>query len=147
MTSSFIVTFSGKSSVLQADFFPEIILDAYNNYSCALLDLFIYGNEKLLEKITKLNIIRIECDIISESYINGVQSHTIHQFSTINSNVKNTTFVEIPKHISFLPIRTKNLRSIQISITDHEGNLVNIDSTVNKEWNIICRINIKRDNN
>lgn len=139
MTSLRTIAFSGTSSVLQANFFPEITIDSDSNYSCALLDLIIYDSDDL-GKIKKLEVIRIECDIISESYINGERTHTIHQFATRASSANNKTFVEIPKHLNYLPVKTKNLRSIQISITDRMGKLVDISGL-----KIICRINIKRD--
>lgn len=138
MTSSLIVAFSGTSTVLRAHFFPEIMLDADSNYCCALLDLIIYDSEDV-NKIKELEIVRIECDLISDSYINGERCHTLYQFATNASHVNNKTFVEIPKHISYLPIKSKELRSIHISIVDRNGKLVSISS-----GNIICRINIKR---
>lgn len=139
MTSSLTITFTGaNSSVLQANFCPDIILNADSNYSCALLDLIIYNSENSLKKS---DVIGINCDIISDSYINGEQNHSIHQFAPSNSNVKSKTFVEIPKHICYLPIKSKSLRSIQISIVNQSGELIKIDG------NIICRINIKKDNN
>lgn len=139
MTSSLTVTFSGKSSVLCADFFPEITLESDSNYSCALLDLIIYQISNL-DKIKQIDLVCINCDIISGSYINGKQCHTIHQFAASTSQSKNKTFVEIPKHISYLPVETKNLRSIQISIVDYNGKLVDIAGGT-----ISCRINIKKD--
>lgn len=145
MTSSLTVAFSGTSPVLQAHFFPEIDLDADSSYSCALLDFIFLDtsankNRTVIEKITKQDILRINCDIISGSYINGERSHVIHQFATSNSRVKDKSFVEIPKQINYLPIRTKNLRSVQISIVNRDGTLVDLSG-----GNIICRINIKRD--
>lgn len=141
MLSSLIITFSGASPELQAYFFPEIILDDDSNYSCALLDLIICDIVNV-DDIGKLELVRINCDIISDSYINGESSHALYQFATCTSLVKNKTFVEIPKNISYLPVKTKNLRSILISIVDRYGKLVNISS-----GHIICRINIKRDHN
>lgn len=142
MTSSLVVAFSGTSSVLQANLFPEIILDADSNYICALLDLIIHdidSDSKNINYIKELDLVRIECDIISGSYINGEHSHTIHQFSTSSSHVNDKTFVEIPKHLNYLPVKTKHLQSIQISIVDCNGKLVNIGGKIN------CRINIKRE--
>lgn len=137
MTSSLTVTFSGKSSVLQADFFPEITLEPDSNYSCALLDLIIYQISNL-DKIKQIDLVRINCDIISGSYINGKRCHTIHQFPASTSQAKNKIFVEIPKHISYLPVKPKNLRSIQISIVDCDGKLVDISGGT-----ISCRNNKK----
>lgn len=144
MTSSLTVTFSGTSSVLQVDFLPEIILNEDCDYSCALLDLIINSNSKFdLKEIINLNVIYINCDIISGSYINinGGRNHIIHQFATRASHAKGQTFVEIPKHLNYFPIKTKNLRSIHISIVDHNGKEVNISG-----GEITCRINIKKEN-
>lgn len=141
MTSSLIVAFSGTSTVLQANFLPEITLDVDKNYSCALLDLIIHDSEDV-DKIKGLELVQIKCDIVSDSYINGKRCHTLYQFATCTSRVNNKTFVEIPANISYLPVKTKNLRSINISIVDRKGNPIDISS-----GNIICRIKIKRDNN
>lgn len=211
--TSFTVAFTGKSSVLRADFFPEIILDPNAEYCCALLDFTTYnsipniiegqnnefkcnykvqekkkdkkgkmvsidvakektvslptgmyevddilkylktdlsagkvsltydisaatstveisfepkiewtggallniigfkktGNKRVFEsgekyrsdhiaEITPIDVIRIECDIVSGSYINGRHCRTIHQFShcKVSPGYK---FIEVPKHI------------------------------------------------
>lgn len=114
--------FSGASTVLQSNFLPEIMLDERYDYSCALLDLIIKNKKNSnntaddLKKIIRLGVIQIKCDIVSGSYINVVQDHTIHQFASSASIVKGQEFVEIPKHLNYLPIKSKNLRSIRISI-------------------------------
>lgn len=141
MTSSLTIAFTGTSSVLQANFLPEITTDENSDYSCALIDLFI-KNTNNVDGIVNLGEIHINCDIISGSYINGQRSHTIHQFATSTSGVKGQTFIEIPKHLIYFPIKVKSLHSIQISIVDHKGEQINIYG-----GEIICRINIKRDNN
>lgn len=249
--SSFTVTFTGTSSVLRADFFPEITLDPNANYCCALLDFTTYNsvpniiegennqfkfnyptvnkkwnqqskkydmndvmkqvtislptgayevedilkylkwelnahkisltyeisvasssvgiefdtdiewtegtllnligfhNKKTFKsnrtnksdqivKITNIDVIRIECDITSGSYINGKPSHTIYQFShgKVNPGYK---FIEAPRHLIYFPIKDKQLRSIQISIIDQNGNLVDF-----RGEEITCRIHIKK---
>lgn len=238
--TSFTVAFTGKSSVLQADFFPEITLDPNANYSCALLDFSTYnsianiiqdknnefkyiskgspkdeektiklptsmyevedilkylkseliaskisltydiseasstvqisfdtditwtggtilnvigfkieGESKLFKKgwkyrsehivkITDIDVIRIECDIVSGSYINGSHCHTIHQFS--NCKVPpGYKFIEVPQHLIYLPINNKQLQSIQISIVDQDGNLIDF-----RGEQLSCRIHIKK---
>lgn len=139
MASSHTVTLSGKTSTLQTWFLPEIILDSEYDYSCALLDLIIKDCTNV-KKIVDLNVIDIKCDIISESYINGQPSRTIHQFATNTSHVIGQLFVEIPKHLNYLPVKIKNLQYIQISIVDSSGSPIDISG-----GDIICRINIKRD--
>lgn len=239
--ASFTVVFTGNSSVLQADFFPEIVLDPNAQYSCALLDFSTYnsianivegknnelkykikslpeseiktiklptsmyevddilkylksefrtGNVSLtydiseasstvqitfdndviwldgsilnvigfenenssrlfkknwkyrsthIAKITDIDVIRIECDIISDSYINGKHCHTLHQFS--NCKVPpGYKFIEVPQHIVYLPVKERELRSIQISIVDQNGNLIDF-----RGEQISCRIHIKKN--
>lgn len=246
--SSLTVTFTGASSVLQADFFPEITLDPNGSYSCGLLDFTSYNSipniiaeknnkfhfkykveekkkdntinttvkektislptgayevEDILKylrielaidkislwyeinvaaskvrlqfshqidwvngtvlnvlgfnitksptfkknqvywsdtivKITDIDVIRIDCDIVSGSYINGRHCHTIHQFShcKVSPGYK---FIEVPQHIIYLPIKEKQLRSIQISIVDQNGDLIDF-----RGEQISCRIHIKK---
>lgn len=244
--TSFTVSFTGKSSMLRADFFPDIVLDPYVDYCCALLDFSTYNSipnivegknnefkfktstaapeeksislptsmyevvdilkylkselstmkisltydiseasstvqisfdsqiewtggtllnvigfqiadddengkngfrsfkrgwkyrSKHIARITDIDVIRIECDIISGSYINGNHCHTIHQFShcKVDPGYK---FIEVPPHIIYLPIKEKQLRSIQISIVDQDGNLIDF-----RGEQISCRIHIKQ---
>lgn len=127
------------TSTLEAKFFPEIPLDddAYE-YSCALLDLSIKNGSET-NKLIESGINRINCDIISGSYINGVHCNTIHQFASSALKVKHQTIVEIPIHLNYFPVKVKSLRSIHISILDNKGKPVNIQGEV------CCRINIKRE--
>lgn len=141
MTSFLTITFSNTSPVLQTYFLPEIMLDKDCDYSCAFLDLIIKTKNKTdLKEIAKLDVLRIDCDVISGSYINGERQHTIHQFATSTSYMKDQILVEIPKNLNYFPIKSNNLHSIQISIVDINGNLFNIYGC-----DITCRINIKRD--
>lgn len=243
--TSFTVAFTGNSSVLRADFFPEISLNPYADYCCALLDFTTYNsianieesrnnkfhykykvdtewiertisfptgayevedilkylklqlaaekisleyeinpatskaqisferdiewksgtvlnvigfhnnpegdrlfesNKKYISEhianITNIDVIRIECDIVSGSYWNGKICHTIHQFShcKVSPGFK---FIEVPSHLIYFPLkeREKNIRSIQISIVDQNGELIDF-----RGEQISCRIHIKRVN-
>lgn len=91
-----------------------------------------------IAKITNIDVIRIECDIASGSYINGKPCHTIYQFShcKVSPGYK---FIEVPKHIIYFPVNEKQLRFIQISIVDQDGNLIDF-----RGEQISCRIHIKK---
>lgn len=144
MTSLITVNFSSSSasSVLQAHFLPEIILDEDYDYSCAFLDLIIKTkSETDLKELAKLDVLRINCDVVSGSYINEERRHTIHQFATSASHMTGRILVEIPKNLIYFPIKFKSLRSIQISIVDQNNKLININS----DCDIFCRINIRRN--
>lgn len=145
MTSSLTFTLTGTTSVLWADFLPDIVLDDDCDYGCALLDLIIKNKDKtnlILDGINDFNLIYINCDIISNSYINSMQSNRIHQFVTRTSQAKGGILLEIPKHLNYFPLKTKTIRTIQISIVDSNGHPINIHGV-----DIICRIIIKRDSN
>lgn len=91
-----------------------------------------------IAKITTIDVIRIECDIASGSYINGKHCHTIHQFS--HCKVKpGYKFIEVPQHIVYFPMNDRRLQSIQISVIDQDGNLIDF-----RGEQISCRIHIKR---
>lgn len=237
--TSFTVSFTGKSSVLRADFFPELTLDPNADYCGALLDFTSYNSipniikgvnnefsykqkdkepktielptsmyevEDILDylktelnrdhisftydinqasatvqiafdqevlwtggtildvigfeykdnelsrtfrknykyrsnqivKITPVDVIRVECDIVSGAYINGKSCHTIHQFS--NCKVPpGYKFIEIPQHIVYLPVKEKFLQSIQISVVDQDDKLIDF-----RGEQISCRIHIKK---
>lgn len=98
---------------------------------------WVYWSSSIV-KITDIDVIRIECDIVSGSYINGRHCHTIHQFShcKVNPGFK---FIEVPQHIIYLPITEKRLRNIQISIVDQNGEAINF-----RGEQITCRIHIKK---
>lgn len=137
MTSSLTVAFTGTSAVLQASFLPEIILD--KEYSCALLDLYI-KNTSEADDLLNSSEIRIICDIISNSYINGNRSHVIHQFVRNAPIKKGRALVEIPTNLNYFPVKVKSLHSIHICLVDSKGEVINFNGV-----DIICRINIKRD--
>lgn len=88
--------------------------------------------------ISSLNVIAVECDIVSGSYINGKPGHSIHEFSPSSNH--GYKIVEVPKNIVYLPIDRNNIQSIQIRIVDQDRKLINF-----RGEKITCRIHIKRD--
>lgn len=100
-----------------------------------------FCNSNHIAKITNIDVIRIECDIIHDAYINGKSCHTIHQFShcKVPPGYK---FIEVPQHIVYLPIKERELRTIQISVVDQDGKLIDF-----RGEQISCRIHIKKADN
>lgn len=73
--------------------------------------------------IMNVNIIRVECNIVSSSYINNQQSHTLHEFAlNVGPGYK---IVEIPKNVIYLPVNVKEITSITLKILDQNDNLIN----------------------
>lgn len=112
MSSSLTLAFSGTESILQVTPFPDITLDGEHEYSCAFLDLIIKNckdssGKDLLDKIIGLEMISVNCDLISNSYINGVHKDTIHQFTTRAAHVEGGTLFEVPEHLNYFPVKTE----------------------------------------
>lgn len=143
---------SEASSTVQISFDPEIIWSGgtllnvigfkidnnnANPTSRTFKSKWKYRSDHIA-KITDIDVIRIECDIISGSYINGKLCHTIHQFSNCKV-APGYKFIEVPRHIIYLPIKERQLRSIQISVVDQDGNLIDF-----RGEQISCRIHIKK---
>lgn len=89
--------------------------------------------------ILKVNAIRIECNITGGAYINNRQVHTIHEFfPTTSSGYK---IVEVPRNVIYLPVTVKSIHTLQITVVDQDGNLINFRGET-----ITVRIHIKKLN-
>lgn len=92
-----------------------------------------FGHEKLAANIlhsstqpvdiVKLNVIIIDCNIVSGAYINERESHAIYQFAPVTS--PGFKIIEIPHNILYLPVKRKQIDNISLSITDQDGRLLN----------------------
>lgn len=74
--------------------------------------------------ILPTTVIRIECDIVSGSYINGKPSHIIHEFAL--SVPPGYRIIEIPKNAIYFPINQINISCIHIRLLDINNNLINL---------------------
>lgn len=86
--------------------------------------------------ITDTNVIRIECNIITGSYFNNLQEHTIHEFA-INV-APGYKIDEIPRNVIYLPIIVKEISSITVRIVNQSGKLINF-----RDENITLRLHLK----
>lgn len=74
-------------------------------------------------KILKVNSLRIDCNIIDCSYVNGQKVYAIHEFfPAVSPGYK---IIEIPREIIYLPVRSNTIEYIQLRILDQDGDLVN----------------------
>lgn len=86
--------------------------------------------------ILKVNSVRIECNITSNSYINSERSHTIHEFyPNVAPGYK---IIELPNTIIYLPVTVPSIDNITIKIVDQNGDLVNF-----RGENISIRLHLK----
>lgn len=88
--------------------------------------------------IQAINNLRVDCDLITGSYHNGMSTHTIYEFSpSVDPGYK---IAEQPKHLIYLPVVRHRISTLNITILDQVGELVDF-----RGENITCRIHIKRD--
>lgn len=88
-------------------------------------------------KITRVNAVRIDCDLIKGSYINNKPAHTIHEFSIkVEPGYK---IIEVPNKVIYFPIVVKSISSVNISLIDQENKLIDFRGET-----ITLRIHIKK---
>lgn len=88
------------------------------------LEAGILHESQLPVNILSTTVIRVECDIVSGSYINGISSHIIHEFAL---NVPpGYRIIEIPRNVIYFPVNQNNISSINIRILDVNNNLINL---------------------
>lgn len=108
--------------------------DIHFEKSDSIGDLLGYGkvflkSYKLHESLLPVNIlsttvVRVECDIISGSYINGNPSHILHEFAP---NVPpGYRIIEIPKNTIYFKVNRDIINSINIRLLDINNNIVNL---------------------
>jgi hypothetical protein len=90
-----------------------------------------------LVQINKVNVIRVECNITTGSYINGEQGHIIHEF--FPGVAPSFKINEVPSTAVYLPITTNYIDSIVLRIIDQDGELIDF-----REEPISIRLHLKR---
>lgn len=93
---------------------------------------------KSIIKISTQDVIRVKCNIVSGSYINGTLSHTIYEFATNKVDI-GYKIIEQPKNLIYLPVNTRRINYLQLSLVDQDD--VPIDF---RGETITCRIHIKK---
>lgn len=68
--------------------------------------------------------IRVNCDLVGGSFHNGISTHTVHEFQP--KPVSNYKLIEQPQHLIYLPIIKQRINSVNITVTDQDGNLLNL---------------------
>lgn len=93
-------------------------------FSKQTLKANIIHESQLPVNILSTTVVRIECDTVSGSYINGKSSHIIYEFAP---NVPpGYRLIEIPKNIIYFPVNQNNVSSINIRLLDITNNLINL---------------------
>lgn len=88
--------------------------------------------------IVRLNVILIDCNIISGAYINEKEEHIIYQFAPVTS--PGYKIVEVPHNVVYLPVNKKLINNITLRLTDQEGRLLNFRGET-----VTIRLHLKED--
>lgn len=78
--------------------------------------------------IMKVNMIRVDCNIVTNSFNNGESVHTIHAFYP--TDPPGYKIVESPSNVIYLPINTHVIHNITLKIVDQNGEPVNFRKEV-----------------
>lgn len=73
--------------------------------------------------ITPTPVIRIACDLVQGSYMNGLPTHIIHEF--VLNIPPSHQLIEVPKNRIYFPITKKHISSLSIKILDLKGVPIN----------------------
>lgn len=99
----------------------------------------IWHFSDLFVDINKVNIIRVECNIISGTYINNQQAHILHEFSIgVSPGYK---IIEVPRNVIYLPLTINKISSLTIKLVDQNGEIINFRGET-----ITIRIHLKSNN-
>ena len=74
--------------------------------------------------ILSINSILVNIDIIEGLYVNGKTKNTIYSFfPDVSPGFK---IIESPVNLVYLPLLTDTIQNLNLSITDEDGNLLNL---------------------
>lgn len=74
--------------------------------------------------ILSTTIVRIECDVVSGSFVNGKASHIIYEF--VPNVPPGYRIIEIPKNLIYFPVNQTSISSINIRLLDADNKEVNL---------------------
>lgn len=119
------------------DFTKNDSIGSVLGFSKRTLEHGDFTSDKIVN-IQYITNLRVDCDLTTGSYHNGKPTHTIYEFNpSVDPGYK---INEQPKHLIYLPIVRQRINSINISILDQNGELVDFRGET-----ITCRIHIKRE--
>lgn len=87
--------------------------------------------------IVKVNVIRVECNIVRGSFDNGRETHVIHEFYPIVA--PGFKIVEIPNTIIYLPINVHSVTNITVTLKDQDNRLINLRNEI-----VSLRVHLKQ---
>ncbi|RZF33813.1 hypothetical protein LSTR_LSTR010361 [Laodelphax striatellus] len=74
-------------------------------------------------QISRPNVIRVKCNVVSGSYSNGVKDHVIYEFyPNVDPGYKIVVTVQ---NVIYLPVDAKQIGNITLEVVDENGRLIN----------------------
>jgi hypothetical protein len=122
----------------QLDFIQENSIGPVLGFSSTrLLVPNKFNKSDIPPRISGLNVLRIECNIVSGSYTNGIEDHILFEFPIdVDPGYK---LQSIPSTPVYLPVNTQRIDHIVLRIIDEFGRLVDFaGETIN------IRLHLKR---
>lgn len=92
-------------------FKPQTLTSGEDHYSDQLIN------------ISKINLVRVECSLIVNTYMNNERVHTLHEFG-INV-APGYKISEIPTNMIYLPVNCREVNTLTVRIVDQNGDLIN----------------------
>lgn len=74
--------------------------------------------------ILATTIVRIECDVVSGSFVNGKASHIIYEF--VPNVPPGYRIIEIPKNLIYFPVNQSSISAINIRLLDADNRQINL---------------------
>lgn len=107
----------------EINFEPEDSIADILGFNKKILEPNVEHQSDTIVHIFKMNSIRIECNITTNSYINNQRSRVIHEFyPDVDPGYK---IMEIPKNVIYFPVTVENIDRLEISIKDQNNRLLN----------------------
>lgn len=140
-----ILLLSGNNSTLRTEIKCNVPIDFTPNDSIRTLLGFkprLLAPNKLHigdypARISAVNVICIDCNLISGSYSNNREVHILHEtFPDVEPGYK---IVDSPVNVIYLPVNSNTIDSITIKIVDQDGKLINFRGET-----ITVRLHLKR---
>lgn len=84
-----------------------------------------------------ITLVRVECSKTTGSYYNGKLFHTLYEFPL--DLPPGDAFQNTPKNVIFMPLNTKEINNITLTICDQDDDLENF-----RGENIVVRLELKK---
>lgn len=127
--SSFMIDFSGSNHI-----------GAILGFTNVRILRNVPTRSNSLVKISDIDIVNIECNIVEGSYNGGERSHTLYSFYP--NDVPPGYKINIrPLNMLYLPITTRQISTISLRLVNQDGRIVNF-----RGENILVQLNLRKIN-